>query len=300
MRTQPLAGMEGRVVVAVADGDFRASTYHDQILATPDPAFQDRLIVWRPGSPGPDLIPVSNSVTSPPEVLAVSPDAQFAYVVERLGRRGPGSLRTSDLSSGGRLTAVPLAGDRARGGWMVDLAPTPEAIDLRADGRMLAAVSNSPSHSLIHLVPVDGGMLGTPKSFDLATLGVTGRDPGPRGGVTATSVFRRPGSPVLAVTINTQNRIAFFRIEGSREAPRLAPWGSPVDTGRDPFTGRFTPDGRHFLTLDWGRDLAAKSLEGRLPTIPSRISVIRSRKRATLRGRIVALAMRQPICPRKE
>ena len=275
IRTQPLAGVDGRVVVAVADGDFRASTYHDQILATPDPAFQDRLIVWRAGSPEPDLIPVSNSVTSPPEVLAVSPDARFAYVVERLGMRGPGRPRTSDLASGGRLTAVPLAGDPAEGGSMVDLGANPEAIDLRADGRMVAAVSNSPSRSLIHLVPVEGGRLGTPRSFDLATLGLTGLDPGPRGGVTATSVFWRPGSPVLAVTINTQNRVAFFRVEGSRASPRLAAWGPPVETGRDPFTGRFTPDGRHFLTLDWGRDLAAKTLEGRLPSIPSRISVIR-------------------------
>ncbi len=80
---------------------------------------------------------------------------------------------------------------------------------------------------------------------------------------------------MLAVTINTLNRVAFFRVEGCGDALRLTPWGPPIEPGLDPFTGRFTPDGRYFLTLDWGRNFAAPSLEGRLPTTPSHISVIR-------------------------
>lgn len=274
-RDSPFAGVDGDVIVAVADGDFRASTYADQILAAADPAFQDRLLIWRPGMAEPAEIPVSNSVTSPPEILAISPDARFAYVVERLGQRGAGILRTPDLSSGGRLSAVSLTGNAGQGGSIVDLGPNPEAIDLRGDGRMLAAVSNTPDRSLIHLVPVDGGTLGVPITFDLAELGVTGRRAGPRGGVAATSVFWRPGDQSLAVTINTQNRVAFFRVQGSGSELHLTPWGPPIETGRDPFTGRFTPDGRYFLTLDWGRNLAATTLSDRLPTIPSRISVIR-------------------------
>ncbi|MBB3104391.1 lactonase family protein [Azomonas macrocytogenes] len=274
-RDSPFAGLDGDIVVAIADGDFRASTYGDQLLASPDPALQDRLLVWRLGTADPTHIPVTNSVTSPPEILAVSPDRRFAYVVERLGQRGPGILRTPDLSPGGQLSAVPLTGDPSQGRSTVSLGPNPEAIDLRADGRMLASVSNTPDRSLVHLIPVNGGTLSPPITFDLADLGITGQSSGPRGSVTATSVFWQPGAQVLAVTINTQNRVAFFRVEGAGDALRLTPWGASIETGRDPFTGRFTPDGRHFLTLDWGRDFAATSLEGRLPTMLSRISVIR-------------------------
>lgn len=271
--TEPIAGVNARVIVAIADGDFRASTYDDQILASPDPAFRDQVLVWSRGSDHPVAVPASNSVTSPPEVLAVSPDGRFAYVVERLGQRGPGRLRSPDLSAGGRLAAIPLDGTTS--GSTVHLGPNPEAVDLRADGRMLAFVSNSPTRSLLHLVPVEGGSLGRPITFDLADVGAGGSTTGPRGGLTATSVFWRPGDSALAVTLNTQDRVAFFRVEGTQVAPSLVRWGAPVPTGRDPFTGRFTPDGRHFLSLDWGRDLTATSLEARLPTTPSRISVIR-------------------------
>ncbi len=54
------------------------------------------------------------------------------------------------------------------------LGPNPEAIDLSADGRMLAAVSNTPDRSLVHLIPVDGGRLSPLLTFNLADLGVTG------------------------------------------------------------------------------------------------------------------------------
>lgn len=226
-REPALAGVEANVVVAIADGDYRASTYATQRLAPPEPEYRDRLLFWRPGIREPREIAVSNSVTSPPEVLAVSPDGRFAYAIERLGQRSRIATVVSELSPGGRLSAVALDGAAARGS-SVDLGPNPEAVDLRADGRMLAAVSNSPEQSLIHFVPVDGGKLGTPVSIDLADLGINGQSKGSRGGVTASAVFWHPNGRAVAVTLNTQNRVAFFRVDGSDEAPRLTPWGPPV------------------------------------------------------------------------
>ncbi len=45
--------------------------------------------------------------------------------------------------------------------------------------------------------------------------------------------------------------------------------------GSDPYSGRFTPDGKYFLTANWGRNFEAESIEERLPTQASTISVIR-------------------------
>jgi DNA-binding beta-propeller fold protein YncE len=52
-------------------------------------------------------------------------------------------------------------------------------------------------------------------------------------------------------------------------------WGTPVSVDTDPYSGRFTPDGRHYITANWKRNFEATSLEGRLPNQPSTVSVIR-------------------------
>jgi sugar lactone lactonase YvrE len=66
----------------------------------------------------------------------------------------------------------------------------------------------------------------------------------------------------------------------------LRPWGNIVEVGPDPFVGRFTPDGRFYLTSDWGRDFSATTLEGRIPTTPSGISVVRVADPAAREGAI--------------
>lgn len=63
----------------------------------------------------------------------------------------------------------------------------------------------------------------------------------------------------------------------------LVSWGTPVKVGKDPFTGRFTPDGRFYITSDWGRNFGEqiKTLEARLPTTAGTVSVIQLAKIGT-------------------
>ncbi len=283
-----LDAIDAERIVAIADADHLASTYADQVLAPADSASRDALVVWSPRSKTvpPVLADAPNSVTSPPEVLALSPDSDTAYVVERLGQRGPGITTVPQLPRGGRLTAIDLRdAARPRMAATLDLGQSPEALDLRADGRMLAVVSNTAQASRVQLVAVDGARLGRVHVFDLADLGVTGDSQGPRGSVTASAVAWHPSGKAIAVNLNTRDGIAFFRVAAGRDgAPTLHAWGAPLRVGRDPFTGRFTPDGRHYLSLDWGRDFAAKTLDGRLPRAPSRISVVRLADRDDAHG----------------
>jgi hypothetical protein len=132
-------------------------------------------------------------------------------------------------------------------------------------------VSNTPDQAVLQVVPWTAAGFGEPVSHDLAVLGVSGTAQEPRGGVLATNVQWHPTGRALAVNITSQDRVAFFTVDATGG---LRPWGDPVPVGKDPFVGRFSPDGRHYLTSDWGRDLSAADVEGRLPDGPSAISVI--------------------------
>ncbi|GAB3748481.1 lactonase family protein [Microlunatus parietis] len=215
-------------------------------------------------------VAASNSVTAPPEVLALSPGGRIAYVLERLGGRSPGDTLASQLPAGRTLTAIDLtdpAAPKIIGGTAV--ASTPEALAVNPDGRTVALVANDSERSVLQLLPVGAdGRPGSPRTYDLAGLGLTD----PAGGDLVTQVQWHPSGRYLAINVTDQNRVGFFEVERDGD---VVPWGAPVITGTDPFVGRFTPDGRHYLTANWGRDLEAPDIEGRLPDVPSTVQAIK-------------------------
>lgn len=89
------------------------------------------------------------------------------------------------------------------------------------------------------------------------------------------TVAWHPSGRFLAVNLNTRNQVLFLSLRSDGEKFLPAPWGEPVKVGRDPFVGRFAPDGRHYITSDWGRNFDADTLAGRLPEAPSQLSVVR-------------------------
>lgn len=270
-------GLSARVMVAISDGDFVASTYADGQLAPADAGHRDLLTALRieNGKVHRLELPVSNSVTAAPEILKLTNDGRTAFVVERLTGRTADAKLARELAPGNRLFAVDLAGNQAKIADEVRVPDLPESLALSPDGHMVAVVSNPANASLLSIVAYENGRFGAVRSFDLANLGVRGDAAAPRGGVTATNVQWHPSGRILAVNINTQNRVAFLLLTGSGDELAVTPWGAPVEVGKDPFVGRFTPDGRHYLTADWGRNFASRSLDERLPTSPSKISVIR-------------------------
>ena len=269
--------IDARAIAVISDGDFRASTYRDNRLAAQGPDYRDVLTILRPlAAGGRAEVAVSNSVTAPPEVMAVSPDGRFVYVVERLGQRTPTSQLTRDLAPGRRLSAIDIT-DPARPRVVagVDAGPMIESVRISPDGRHLALTANSGDDAMLQIVAVDGARLGAPQSFALDELGIERRPGQPRGGINATFADWHPSGRILSVNLNTRHQILFLQVVGGGSDVRLVPWGAPVTVGRDPFVGRFTPDGAHYLSADWGRDFEAKDLEGRLPRTRSSVSVIR-------------------------
>lgn len=273
-----LLGIAAQTIAVISDGDFVAASYGTGELAPPSAGYRDRLTVLtvRDGKLLRSELPVSNSVTASPEVLALSPDGKTAFVAERLGQRGEGSTLVSQLAPGKRLFAVDLSDASApRVADTAQLAEFPEALSVSPDGRWIAVVSNTQQASLVQLVEYTAGHFEPVLSFDVADLGVTGTSSGPRAGVLATNVHWHPSGRYLAVNFNTLARVGFFEVFEQEGSPTLRPWGSLVETEPDCFVGRFTPDGRYYVTSDWGRNPAATDLEERIPRTRSRVSLIR-------------------------
>jgi hypothetical protein len=265
-------------IAVISDGDFEAQTYDTGRLAPLEAGYRDALTILSlaDGRVASSAIQISNSVTAPPEIMELAPDGLTAFVIERLGERSPGSEVVGDLPSGRRLVAVDLT-DKAnpRVAASTGIAALPEALAVSPDGRRVAVVSNTPDASVVQIARYHGGSFGQIESFDLSEYGIVGTGEAPRGGVTATAINWHPSGRFLAVNINTQNRVAFFEVLERGSRLDLQPWGNVVEVGRDPFVGRFTPDGGYYLTSDWGRDFTATTLEGRLPEQASSVSVIR-------------------------
>jgi sugar lactone lactonase YvrE len=265
----PLDALRGRVMVDIADGDFLVSTYLDGRLA-PEDGRRDvlRVTTLGPGAREAGAVTVSNSVTATPESVALSPDGRFAFVVERLGTRPTGATLARDLPAGHALTAVDLrdpAAPRLNG--MARLAAQPESVRMSADGRFLAVPSSDRSGPVLQIIAVSDGALGPVTSVPLRALGL--------GDAVASFADWHPAGDAIALNLNTRNEVLFLRVAAGAEGQvSVQPWGAPVPVGRDPFVGRFTPDGRHYLTADWGRDFSATTMEGRLPTQPSTLSVV--------------------------
>ncbi|WP_420963755.1 hypothetical protein [Brucella sp. IR073] len=270
--------LSASTIIAISDGDFVGQTYASGRLAPREAGYRDLLSVLSiaDGKLVTGTLPISNSVTSAPEILTLSADGNTAFATERLGERNEMAETVRDLPPGNRLFAVDLSNkSQPRLVDTVEIAAFPEALGLDPTQPRVAVVSNTSDGSFVQIVRYHDGQFGNVVRFNLAGLGVSATSDGPRGGITATNVHWHPSGRYLAVNINTQNRVAFFEVTGTLEQPSLKLWGNIVDVGSDPFVGRFSPDGRYYFTSDWGRNFAATNLEGRVPDRPSAISVIR-------------------------
>lgn len=243
--TVPAFDFKGRFLLATSDADMRPSAYLDGKLGPADGA--DALTVIRLDRPGRELrpvaIPVSNSVTGPPAVVAVTPDGRYAVVIET---RGPRPLKPDpllkDLPLGRTVTVVDLADpdhpkvtQRVRGG------EQPSAVSISADGSLVAVCYDA--HGAGKTTPLAlyrfrGGQLSAP---------VTPAVPGWVVGETIIDVEWHPKENILAL-LNVDNpALTFVRVADAGGQLTLTRWGNSVRVEKGPFLARFTPDGRHVL-----------------------------------------------------
>lgn len=276
---QQVPGFSGSYIAAISDGDFLASTYEDGNL--PAPGVADRLSILSLPLTGERenvaAINASNSVTGAPYALSLSPDQRTAFVVETLGTMPIGATRREQLPPGNQLVAInlvdpssPVAGDQ------IAIAPNPETVHVHPNGDLLAISTQTPEKEII-LVPFQNNQFNEPIEFSLQQLSVQPDPARFQNGLYVSQVQWHPSGNYLAINLDYRDEIAFYELRRSPEQTlELIPWGSPVKVGKDPFSGQFTPDGRFFLSSNWGRNFGEEvtTLEQRIPTARGTVSVI--------------------------
>lgn len=267
----------GRYVAVMCDADMTWSAFDSGALGERSNQQDSVTVISLPLAPPPSeeaptwqttvaQAAVSNSAMGPPVSMTVTRDGNRAFVCETRGPAPAGATRLQDLPIGSTLTAVDLSDpahpkvlDHKRVG------DEPTGCDVHPDGAFVAVVTRDPGGQLV-LVPTSAeAPLGGPVAWPL--IGVA-KDARP------TCVQWHPDGRHLAVTLPQSNQVVFYEFTPDRGdgAMGLAPWGEAVTVGKYPASGRFTPDGRHFVTndLQWGPDVEgfmAGAPEGQLSVI---------------------------------
>jgi DNA-binding beta-propeller fold protein YncE len=278
--TRLTASIKGKYMAVISDGDFRAQTYADGKLPPVGPAYRDTLTIVPLSGPNAGQatsLYVPNSVVATPDVLALSPDGRFAYVIDMV-TRPVGAETRAQMRPGNTLTIVDLTDPaKPKVTETVTVANGPESVKVSSDGTMVAIATNPSDREVIQIIQVkDGLAVGPLQTFTLAELGVPVVEGRPKGGIDASFVDWHPSARVIAVNLYARGQVVFFRVERSADGRvSLIPWGAPVDAGPDPFTARFSTDGAHYIVSNWGRNFAATTLDERLPSGPGRVTSIR-------------------------
>ncbi len=188
-----------------------------------------------------------------------------------------GATRREQLPPGNQLVAIDLSNPRRPAvRSQMAIAPKPETVHVHPNGDLLAISTQTPDKEII-LIPVQNNQLGQPLEFSLRQLGIQPDPERFQNGLYISQVQWHPSGKYLAVNLDYRDEIAFYEVQHSpKNNLQLIPWGRPVKVGKDPFTGQFTPDGRFFLSSNWGRNFGeqVKTLEQRLPETRGSVSVI--------------------------
>jgi len=283
----------GRYIVTISDADMSAPALATGRLGERIPGAQDTLTVLalpirEPSTPWAQ-IHVSNSVIGPPNALAVSRDGNTAFVVESRGPAPEGAVMVDELPAGRLLFAVDMTDPLSpRIVGTVDVGNNPTAVDVHPAGDLAAVATSQPQEQIV-IVPIEGNALGQPLTWPLLGVDDTAAVP--------SCVSWHPSGDLLALTLPDYDLVVFlqFTRDQNENSMGLRLFGEPVRVGKYPYSGRFTPDGRYYITTDlqWGRDVEEFRVgapEGRLTVIRVADSVSPQADPATAVHRVVSSA----------
>lgn len=245
----------GGILAALSDTDMVPTVYETGDLGPADPDHRDTLSVvsYDDGRFATRSLTISNSTNGPPGSLDLSHDGRIAFVAETFRPRAAGMTRLSELVPGTELRSVdirpgrePTVIDR------VEIGTQPQTIQLSPDGGLIVAITTDADREL-SFVPVRDGRFGPVARFGLALPPSGGLIP-----LKSTWVQWHPGGRYIAVNLVDRAQVAFFEVvrDEAGSAAAVRPWGNRVQTNKFPFVGRFSPDGRFYVTSDvqWGID----------------------------------------------
>lgn len=244
------------VLVVLSDGEQDANSYATQQLASP--VRKDVMALFstpfgRSGIPEATIV-APNSNFSPSGIVAVDASGRRAYVVETKNRP-TGATRLEQLVPGKMLDAYDISNrERPRLLAKVEVGARPISLDVSSDGRTVVVLSGDDQNALWFSQTSKEG-LARPRSFVIPGLPADTRGFG--------FVQWSPVTDALAVHLPSQSRLVFLRVDRdpTGQVTGVRRWGDAVMTNKYPLVGRFSPDGRHYITSDvnWGADVSNQS-----------------------------------------
>lgn len=255
-------GPQGRALVSIHDGDMVASAYVNGQLGPQETG--DVLSVLSLTDLTLATVPVSNSVAGAPTAVAVTPDGRYAVVSESFGPRRDGGETFRDLTPGGALTLVDISDHTAPTVVaQTQVGARPDGLSISPYGTLVAVALHQSDGRGIAFAPITDGAFGAVSHASLPAIAPSQR---------ISHVEWHPSAEIIAVHTVDQATIHFARVIQSADGVTVEPHGNPVLTSKYPFMGRFTPDGRHYVTsnLYWGPDVIGtwtEAPEGDVTTI---------------------------------
>ncbi|MEP0928107.1 MULTISPECIES: hypothetical protein [Cyanophyceae] len=255
-RAAPL-DFQGRYLVSISDADMLASAYVDGRLGAREG--QDTINVIPLTGHARDFraytTAASNSVAGPPTAVAMTPDGQYALVVETFRPRPAGDEQTqtfADLIHGDRITVIDLSDPtRPRQVQELAIAERPTSVSINHDGSLVSVTfhpDGAGTETPLALIPFENGRLRQPAYPIVARI--------PPGDELVHAEWH-PTQDVLALVNNTAAEVSFVQLSRQGANFELQPSGNVVQVEKFPFIARFTADGRHVLVnnLFWGADV---------------------------------------------
>ncbi|BBM88196.1 hypothetical protein [Candidatus Uabimicrobium amorphum] len=244
---------EGKALIGVSDADQIATAYANGVLQRL-PGLSDTLTTVKlplnPNRPQMSTINVSNSVVSWPQIVDVSKDGLYAFVVET--RSVPSVSKVdnvyTDLPVGSFLTVIDM---RDLGFPRIveqqPIATNPTSIMVLPSKNLLAITSEESGRELC-LASFRDGRVGELSFFSIPNR----QHQHFRGGVRA--VAWHPSGNYLAFNISDRE-IAFYRVNYTDGRPTSVTLvGENITAGDYISAGSFTPNGRFYIIPDlkWG------------------------------------------------
>ena len=146
----------------------------------------------------------------------------------------------------------------------IEIKERPDSVSVSHDGRWLAIAYNNKgagSQTPIGIYRIRDGKVVSQNYPEIADFDAANNH--------IISAKWHPSENTLAMINETRATVFFGKVQASGNTVTLERWGNEVSTGKAPFIGRFTNDGKHFIVnnLYWGPDVKGRWTEAPASTI---------------------------------